>query len=124
MEKRRLEVLDSLVEDDGIVRASKADDPHLLDLTLRQLALESARLGWQARRAKARRTVNATQLSAQRVRSLARIADLVLGRVRSGGSGAEEVPPATLAKVKEMFTAEVLAVAKDTLGADLEHRSG
>jgi len=119
MELFRLQVLDGLVARDEIVRKSASDDPQLVDSVLRALAVEQAELGWSVRRARARRTMDATRLSGQRIKVLVRIAALVVSRAKRGPSPDAPIPEHTLARVRDLFLAQVGEVARDTVGTEL-----
>jgi len=111
-----LEVLDELVGEDEIVVAAAADDPHLVDRAIRELAREIAELGWAARRSRARRTAAAAKISGQRIRALSRVAGLVLLKARSGLPQHEVPPEEVIERVRELFLNEVRGVGQDTLG--------
>jgi len=119
MEARRLAALDELVDEDDLVQAAQVEDPHLIDTAVRSLALEIAELGWQVRRARARRTAAASKLAGQRIRALARVAGLVLLKARERFHHADEPPDELVETVRELFLNEVLSTARDTLGEPL-----
>lgn len=102
-----------------MVQAAEAEDPRLVDCAVCNLALEIAELGWQVRRARARRTAVAAKLSGQRIRALARVAGLVLTRARSGLHHQDEPPAELVERLRELFLQEVETIANDTVGPTL-----
>lgn len=112
-------MLDQLVDSDPLVHACRDDSPTVSDLVLERLAFEQADLGWEARRARARRLQSATDLAARRVKTLASIAALIVTKAKRGPSPDAPIPPATLARVRDLFLAQVGEVARDTVGTEL-----
>jgi hypothetical protein len=84
-----------------------------LDAVVREVASETAALGWEARRA-VREGRDAAQTSSRRVDGLSKLAALVLLREQARQQSGD-IPAPLLATLQEMFLAELAELAAETL---------